>query len=63
MFLNLNMQNEIFDRSISIIVFALVTLDSYILFLYWQYNWYPDSQLATYALPCFCILLSSAVAE
>ena len=62
-FLNLNTQNEIFDRSISVNVFALGTLDSCILFLCWQYNWYPDSQLATYVLSCFCISLSSAVAE
>ena len=40
-------------------VFALATLNSYILFLHWQHNWHSYGQLAvaTYALSGLCILV------
>jgi len=39
------------------------TKNSYILFWHWQHNWHSYRQLATYALSCLCIPISSAVVE
>jgi len=50
------------DQFLLFFVFALATLNSYILFVHWH-NLHPYRQLATYAFSCLCITVSDAVVE
>ena len=43
------------DQFLLFFVFALTTLNSYILFLHWQHNWHPYRQLVTYGFLVFAL--------
>jgi len=53
------------DQFNCVYVFALATLNGYILFLHWQRNWHPYDNLliATYVLSCLWILVSNTVVD
>jgi len=42
------------------LVFALATPNSYLLFLHWQHNWHPYRQLASCYI-CFVLSLHSGI--